>query len=452
MGKGTKLGKEAKIGLAVVAVLVVSFGGALGYRLWKNKATAGELAAGKPEKKPLLASGPAKPTLVTPAQGSKRSEPEDRYSRRRGEWASSDKAVVNEFEKKSPAMEPEPRTNYMPNVGANKLEERDRYENPPKSEAAFVSEPAGAAVSISETPTGNNEQSNDPFKHNALPEQGMPPAALEAPSALPMTVNPVVYPQESHPQQNTLNPLRPNVAAPAAPGQHHLHTGDHYQSHLSGGAAPTNGHLNVAPPAYGQQHHPQTNPSVAEHHAPGMNPLAPENLFHQKGSEHLHQPGETYRVQPNESYWVISQKTYGTGAYFKALAEHNRDRYPRPDQIMVGDVVSIPPAATLAQAYPDLCPRPRHQRPVGSEGIMRNASTQHLAAGGRSYKVREGDTLFDIARYELGKASRWAEIYELNRHHLGEDFDYLAPGTDLILPAQGYSDPLTTRRTTPAAR
>ena len=82
---------------------------------------------------------------------------------------------------------------------------------------------------------------------------------------------------------------------------------------------------------------------------------------------------------------------------------------------------------------------------------MRNAST-HIAAGGRTYKVREGDTLSDIARYELGKASRWAEIYELNRHHLGEDFDYLAPGTEIILPGHGATDPLTTRRTTPPTR
>jgi nucleoid-associated protein YgaU len=54
--------------------------------------------------------------------------------------------------------------------------------------------------------------------------------------------------------------------------------------------------------------------------------------------------------------------------------------------------------------------------------------------GGRTYTVAEGDTLFDIARYELGKASRWAEIYDLNRDVLGKDFNYLTPGTQLTLP------------------
>src|SRR5436309_699699 len=105
MGKGTKLGKEAKIGLAVITMLIISLAGALGYRLWKSKAaTAAELSEGKSEKRPLLASGPSKPTLVTPAETSRRNEPEDRYSRRRGEWAGSEKAIVNEFEKK-PALE-----------------------------------------------------------------------------------------------------------------------------------------------------------------------------------------------------------------------------------------------------------------------------------------------------------------------------------------------------------
>ena len=43
-------------------------------------------------------------------------------------------------------------------------------------------------------------------------------------------------------------------------------------------------------------------------------------------------------------------------------------------------------------------------------------------------------TLFDIARYELGKATRWAEIYQLNRDQIGADFNHLRPGTQLVLP------------------
>ena len=69
------------------------------------------------------------------------------------------------------------------------------------------------------------------------------------------------------------------------------------------------------------------------------------------------------------------------------------------------------------------------------------------------YVVEEGDTLFDIARYELGKASRWAEIYDLNRNQLGSDYDYLAPGTKLMLPDEqtNQADNITARPGSPDA-
>src|SRR5688572_32376490 len=50
------------------------------------------------------------------------------------------------------------------------------------------------------------------------------------------------------------------------------------------------------------------------------------------------------------------------------------------------------------------------------------------------------DTLFDIARYELGDAKRWPEIYQLNRVALGVDIDYVKPGTKLVLPMDARSE------------
>ena len=56
------------------------------------------------------------------------------------------------------------------------------------------------------------------------------------------------------------------------------------------------------------------------------------------------------------------------------------------------------------------------------------------------YVVQEGDTLFDIARYELGKASRWAEIYDLNRNQLGSDYDYLRAGHETGFTGRAADD------------
>ena len=148
-----------------------------------------------------------------------------------------------------------------------------------------------------------------------------------------------------------------------------------------------------------------------------------------------------YKVQPNDSYWVISKKLYGTGGYFKALAEHNLKEFPKEDRLQVGDMLSTPKVEALERTYPGLCPKAsRRQAAHGRTSVLGASTSYHT---GRTYTVEEGDTLFDIARFELGKASRWAEIYELNRDVLGEDCDFLAPGMKLALPEEASQDPIT---------
>lgn len=58
----------------------------------------------------------------------------------------------------------------------------------------------------------------------------------------------------------------------------------------------------------------------------------------------------------------------------------------------------------------------------------------NTAVSGKTYTVQEGESLFDIARGQLGKASRWVEIYELNRARLGKQMEGFQPGITLILP------------------
>jgi nucleoid-associated protein YgaU len=181
-------------------------------------------------------------------------------------------------------------------------------------------------------------------------------------------------------------------------------------------------------------------PHAAPHAAA---PYAPAHDAVDASGRQTHERDE-YVVQPNENYWVISKHLYGTGAYFKALYELNRKQHPRADRLKTGDVIVAPSVDVLAHRFPDLCPTPKHHQALtqsGQHGTVHAVSQQHMPAGSRVYVVEEGDTLFDIARYELGKASRWSEIYDLNRQALGEDMDYLRPGTQLILPhAAGHGE------------
>ncbi len=153
-------------------------------------------------------------------------------------------------------------------------------------------------------------------------------------------------------------------------------------------------------------------------------------------------------MRPNDNYWVISQKFFGTGAYFKALAEHNRGKAPQQDRLAVGDLIEVPEIDELEEDYPGLCPKPERREIVRNRAAAVHQVSQY--GGGQTYTVEEGDTLFDIARYELGKGSRWVEIYELNRTLLGDDFDYLTPGLQLTLPSDNNTpvDTITRRNGT----
>ncbi|NIP86308.1 MAG: LysM peptidoglycan-binding domain-containing protein, partial [Planctomycetales bacterium] len=140
-------------------------------------------------------------------------------------------------------------------------------------------------------------------------------------------------------------------------------------------------------------------------------------------------PEGTYRVMPNDNFWTIAEKLYGSGNYFKALMQYNRQRYPVAEQLAVGDEVLAPSKAELVELYPDLCPKER--RRATTFGVSSRPTTD-----GRIYVVQEGDTLFDIARYELGDPARWVEIYQLNAQQLTEDFNYVPPGTKLVMPGR----------------
>lgn len=53
----------------------------------------------------------------------------------------------------------------------------------------------------------------------------------------------------------------------------------------------------------------------------------------------------------------------------------------------------------------------------------------------RTYTVKSGDTLSDIAQAEMGDAKRWPELYEANKDAVGKNPDLIHPGLELKIPA-----------------
>lgn len=103
----------------------------------------------------------------------------------------------------------------------------------------------------------------------------------------------------------------------------------------------------------------------------------------------------------------------------------------------------LEPSVETASTQPTdaMRPQPSAPRQIASRLKKRYPVKQASAevredrgATHRTYVVKTGDTLFDVAREELGAAIRWTELYELNHERLAGGIDSLEPGTQLLLP------------------
>ena len=56
------------------------------------------------------------------------------------------------------------------------------------------------------------------------------------------------------------------------------------------------------------------------------------------------------------------------------------------------------------------------------------------STGTKTYTVKSGDTLSDIAQSEMGDGNRWRELYEANKDAVGDDPDMIHPGLELKIP------------------
>jgi LysM repeat protein len=163
-----------------------------------------------------------------------------------------------------------------------------------------------------------------------------------------------------------------------------------------------------------------------------------------------------YPVRPNDTYASISQLKYGSDRYAEALAAYNRERNPRAAKPLPGMNVLIPPVEILERDYrnviasgspgsgpespPAVPPAPPFRRDASPEVRMeptRPAATAR--AGEKTYRVRTGDTLWNISKQTLGNGERWVEILRINRDVL-PDINRLQDGLILRLPADAKVD------------
>lgn len=185
--------------------------------------------------------------------------------------------------------------------------------------------------------------------------------------------------------------------------------------------------------------------------------------------------GGTYTVQEGDSYWNISKKVYGTAKYFQVLADLNQGTIADPQKMKAGTVIQTPDASFLQSQLKTV----RRTAPTGLTGSIEtdgradrtgtidsddssasNAETVVVSRrpaiqdepsgilfnqqGYPMFRIGETDTLTSIAADHLGRASRWEQIYNMNRDRL-QSPDKLQIGMVLKLPADASRVPLIDR-------
>ena len=390
------MGKETKIGLAVVSVLLVVFG-ALLFR----KLTILERSALAPDE-PLVSTPPSsaenadKPHVV----------PQD-HAGQGGFEPSNEPAWTRAGSDGDPQRADAPRAVYMPDEAAPVAAARDdRYASRPSrqeaSEAGATAEPAsnpfhrrGAEASKLEAQTDGQPAAESARELNETPREPSAMRSGERPlrrrnnpvrqaSATEPIEEPITEPDDRRLPALTTSELAgelPSAAEPAADSpvdEPHVRFDGDSGDGARVGAEPveTSAPLSAAADE-GLSEPPADEPVARQAAVPAQWQSDDAAATSPRTAVEAELPANgKYTVQPNENLWTISEKFYGTGRYFKALAEHNRSKLPRSDKLAVGTVVSVPSTSLLEQNYPSLCPKQRKSALVRS----RDAAGQHAAS------------------------------------------------------------------------
>jgi len=152
----------------------------------------------------------------------------------------------------------------------------------------------------------------------------------------------------------------------------------------------------------------------------------------------------TWKVKKGDSFWSIAQSNYGDGRFFRALYEKNRRLVPGFEDLAEGVELDLPTVDQLVKQYPDLCPGdavrkndPWRETP---DDLMEELTSEcDTDLDQRFYETKSGDTLFEVARRQLGQASRYVELIKLNEFRIDANVTHetrLPSGTQLLLPKE----------------
>lgn len=168
--------------------------------------------------------------------------------------------------------------------------------------------------------------------------------------------------------------------------------------------------------------------------------------------------GTQYKIVQGDNYYKIAEKYYGARKtrYVRLIEKANPDK--NPVKLKIGDTLVIPPkpadeqdksAAPQARRDTQTTPAPAANVTAGTSTVSNTRTgaappalnsnvtgqTKPDRSSYKTYVVKKREGFRVIARRQLGKESRWKELYELNKGlGLVKNENGLKAGQKIVLP------------------
>lgn len=145
---------------------------------------------------------------------------------------------------------------------------------------------------------------------------------------------------------------------------------------------------------------------------------------------------QTYEVAGGDTLTKIAARFYGTSGrtVINAIYDANRSIMSSPDDLRAGVELELPVVQGLASSDADRKETERTSPPRKAEHkTPERSSPPSTPQDFTWYQIQKNDRYMVIARRELGDASRWREIYELNKDKF-PDAGRIRAGVRIKLP------------------